>query len=93
MADINLSHALADFYRRRADTLACPPGAEAVLHHLTNVEDEAFAAMLAQRPQSLTALVEKFEAVLAHANGACGGEFDIQNAEQLLGDLRRLVAQ
>jgi hypothetical protein len=83
---------LATYYRRRADTLSCPPGVEQALHHLTNVEDDAFAALMAERPRTLTGLAEKFDAVLGHANGACGGDLDILHAEQLLRDLCRLLA-
>lgn len=84
--------ALATYYRRRADTLSSLPAAEDVLTGLTIAEDDAFAALLAERPLTLTGLAEKFEAVLGYANGACGGDLDILHAEQLLRDLRRLLA-
>jgi hypothetical protein len=92
MADLGLSHALSDFYRRRADTLACPGGDEAGLLRLVHSEDAAFQSMLAQPPPTLRALVEKFDAVLSYAAGPCDGELNIEHAERLLRDLRRLLA-
>jgi hypothetical protein len=88
----NFYGALGAYHRRRSDVVSCPAGVESVLLHLVEAEDEAFETLLATPPATLTALAEKFEAVIAYANGACGGDLDVTSAEQLLRDLRKLVA-